>query len=99
MWCERRVHLHSLRDVGETADAVALVPDKLAMRQGGRRTQEMRLHCTRPAERAQIASARASGDLRFGLEIATGRVGQEERPGSPIPGRSAGTQDTSIGNS
>jgi integrase len=68
----RRVDFHSLRYVGETADAMALVPDKVAMQQRGRKTPEMRLHYTRPADVAQIAAAKASGDLLFA-------VGGEER--------------------
>lgn len=61
----RKVDFHSLRYVGETADAMALVPDKVAMQQRGRKTPEMRLHYTRPADGAQVAAAKASGDLLF----------------------------------
>ncbi|MFN8629832.1 MAG: tyrosine-type recombinase/integrase [Chloroflexota bacterium] len=65
----RKVDFHSLRYVGETADAMALVPEKVAMQQRGRKTPEMRLHYTRPADEAQIAAAKASGDLLFGGEV------------------------------
>jgi integrase len=62
----RRVDFHSLRYVAETADAMALVPEKVAMQQRGRKTPEMRLHYTRPADEAQVAAGKAGGDLILG---------------------------------
>jgi len=64
----RRATFHSLRYVGETLDVMANVPEKVAMQQRGRKSQEMRRHYTRPADEEQIKAAKRSGDLLFSAD-------------------------------